>query len=280
MTLRFALVAAVALTALATMPVAGPAAAAPAAKAKAPAASKAKTGAHPDLTGTWDNGNGVPFTDGAKDAKGNICVLNCGRERTADEKAMVANTMAPEVIPYKPELVAKVAELRKTQVTNDPALRCGNPGVPRIGMPDQIIQTPTRTIFLYDDLSGSFWRIVPTNTRKHREDSEQSLLGDSIGWWEGDTFVVESVNFDDSSWLTDNGAFHSDKMKVTERFRRDGKKLYYEAFIDDPEVLTKVWAKRPRFAVLTDSDLLEPPPCVEQSIANMKDLSDFHSNPR
>ncbi len=233
-----------------------------------------------DLTGTWDNGNGVPFVDGKMDDKGNVCVLRCGGPEDPEKAAFVASIMQPEVIPYKPEHRAKVAELRRTQVTTDPALRCGNPGVPRIGMPDQIVQTPTRMVFLYDDLSGSFWRVVPTDTRKHREDSEPSLLGDAVGWWEGDTFVVESVNFTDESWLTDNGAFHSDKMKVTERFRRDGEKLHYEAIVEDPEVLSEPWKKRPRYAKLIKGDLLQPPPCVEQSIASMPDLSDFHPNPR
>jgi len=278
MTLRSIFIATAAVCALATAPAIAQTAPKPKAPAKAAPARVNK--ANLDLTGAWDNGGGVPFIDGAKDEKGNICVLNCGKARSPEEAARVSNVMAPEQIPYKPELVAKVAELRKTQVTTDPALRCGNPGVPRIGMPDQIFQTPGKTVFLYDDLSGSFWRIIPTNTRKHREDSEPNVLGDSVGWWEGDTFVVETTDLTDESWLTDNGAFHSDKIKVLEKFRRDGKTLHYEVFVEDPEVLTKVWAKRPRTATLMNADLLQPAPCVEQSIQNMKDLSDFHPNPR
>lgn len=102
---------------------------------------------------------------------------------------------------YKPEFQARFAELNKTQLTSDPALRCANPGLPRIGWPAKIVQSDKQFIFLYDDLNGSFWRIVPLD-KPHRADVDPSRLGDAVGRWEGDTLVVETVRFDDSSWLT------------------------------------------------------------------------------
>ncbi len=233
-----------------------------------------------DLNGRWDNGDGVSFVDSSVDAKGNICVRYCGQTLSEEEKAKVAEVRRVNMPKYKPEFTAKVEELHKTQVTTDPALRCGNPGLPRIGMPDQIVQTKDRMFFLYDDLSGAFFRIIPTNTRKHREDADPSTFGDAVAWWEGDTLVVESINFDDSTWLTDNGAFHTDRMKVTERLQRKGQTLHWQATVEDPGVLAEPWKSNPRTAKFTTEDLLEAPPCVEQSIAKMPDLSDFHTNVR
>ena len=71
-------------------------------------------------------------------------------------------------------------------------LRCVAPGVPRIGPPDKIVQRAGEAVFLYEDVSGSFFRIVPTDGRPHPTNNEPSFLGDAVGHWEGDTLVVET----------------------------------------------------------------------------------------
>ena len=72
-------------------------------------------------------------------------------------------------------------------------------------------------MFLYEDVSGPFFRIVPLSRDVKRLDDSESYLGDAYGRWEGDTLVVETTNFNDLTWLTDDGSFHTDKLKVTER---------------------------------------------------------------
>ncbi|HLF11252.1 MAG TPA: hypothetical protein VJA26_08550, partial [Gammaproteobacteria bacterium] len=180
---------------------------------------------------------------------------------------------------YRPEFAAKVADLRERQVEEDPVLRCFAPGVPRIGPPDKIVQREGEVVFLYDDVSGGFFRIVPTDGRAHRTDSEPSFLGDAIGRWEGDTLVVETVNFNDQTWLTDDGAFHTADLRVVERLRRNGETLEWSAIAYDPAVLTEPWELRPRTAHLTDLELVEAPPCIERDLDHMVDDS-HHPNPR
>jgi hypothetical protein len=235
---------------------------------------------HPDLSGTWQNDAGVTFIASAKDAKGNICVINCPGAKTQAATGKPVTAPPPRTFPkYKPELLDRVAQLRKEQVKYDPALKCGNPGLPRIGPPMKIVQTGAQLIFLYDDLNGSFWRIVNLN-KPHREDAEQSLFGDSVGKWEGDTMVIETTSFNDVSWLTDNGAFHTENMKVVERIRPGAEGLEYQATVYDPEVLAEPWQMRLRKMAPARAELLESPPCVEMSIGKMTGDESFHDNPR
>jgi hypothetical protein len=70
-------------------------------------------------------------------------------------------------------------------------------------------------------------------------------MGQSIGRWEGETFVVEVRGFNDQTWFDRAGNFHSEALKVTERYTRTGPDhLEYEALIEDPEVFTRPWKIR------------------------------------
>jgi hypothetical protein len=180
---------------------------------------------------------------------------------------------------YKPQFLAKVKDLDKHQVDTDPVLRCKNPGLPRIGPPDKIVQQSNQIVFLYDDVSGAFWRIIPLDGRPHRTDVDPSYLGDSVGHWEGDTLVIEANQFNDESWLTDNGAFHTTDLKVTERLHRVGDTIEYQAVAEDLQVLTEPWKPKMRILKLTHTELLEPTPCVDQDLKHLVDDS-HHPNPR
>ena len=63
--------------------------------------------------------------------------------------------------------------------------------------------------------------------------------GHSLGRWEGNTLVVETVNFDDSTWLDGDGSFHSDALRVLERFTRKGDTLVWDVTAEDPKVFAK-----------------------------------------
>ena len=76
---------------------------------------------------------------------------------------------------YRPEFAARVADLDKRQVQEDPVLRCVAPGVPRIGPPDKIVQRAGEAVFLYEDVSGSFFRIVPTDGRPAPDEQRAEL---------------------------------------------------------------------------------------------------------
>lgn len=235
----------------------------------------------PDFSGAWTRGGvmGVPGPGirAINDARG-ICVINCGPAPEISGTGAPAGRPTVSFPTYKPEFKDKVAKLNKEQVTYDPALRCVNPGLPRIGPPDKIMQTPKEIAFLYDDLNGAFWRIIPLDGRGHREDAEQNFFGDSIGRWNGDTLVIETNSFSDESWLTDNGAFHTDEMTITEEISMAGAQLGYKVTVNDPKVLAEPWVKSANLNATKDP--LEPVPCIEKSIGQMTGIDSYHPNPR
>ncbi len=231
----------------------------------------------PDLNGTWENGGGIDFLKPQTLPDGSICVSNC--PPPPGQAAAARAPVVPDRPKYRPEAAAKVAELDRNQQKTDPVLRCRPPGVPRIGPPDKIVQTAREAVFLYEDVSGPFFRIVPLDGRSHRSDDSESFLGDAVGHWEGDTLVVVTGNFNDETWLTDNGAFHSSGLKVTERLTRNGSAIEYSSLVEDPKVLSEPWRPRPRRMVLTDVEMAEPAPCFDQDLQHMVDDS-YHSNPR
>jgi hypothetical protein len=62
-----------------------------------------------------------------------------------------------------------------------------------------------------------------------------------VGRWEGDTLVIDSISFIDTTWLGRGGFFHSDRMHVVEKFTRQGDTLIYDVTVEDPEVLVEPW---------------------------------------
>jgi hypothetical protein len=246
-------------------------------KSEAAASTPKMPDGKPDLNGTWDNGRST-FGFAANAGNVTTCVFGC-QPFGQGGGAAAGPRPGPDRPVYKPEFVSKVKMLDDQQVKLDPALYCKPPGLPRIGPPDKIVQTPGQIVFLYDDLSGAFFRIVPTDGRRHRADVDPTYLGDSVGHWEGDTLVIEATNFNDDSWLGDNGLFHTTNLKVTERLRRTGNTIAYTVTVEDPAVLAAPWVMRPRTLSLTDQDLIEPAPCVEKSLEHVVDGT-HHDNAR
>jgi hypothetical protein len=142
--------------------------------------------------------------------------------------------------------------------TNDPVYDCFPPGTPRVyfhPFPMEITHTPGRVLMLfeYDHLI----RQIYVDGREHRTDLAPMWMGDSIGRWEGDTLVVETVNFNDQTWLDRRGVPHSDQLRVTERIRRiDADNLQIDITIEDPIALTEPWIGQ-RFYSRTDWQIEE-----------------------
>jgi hypothetical protein len=134
-------------------------------------------------------------------------------------------------------------------------------------------------VFLYDDVNGSFFRIVPIDGRPHRKDLPRSYLGDAIGHWDGDTLIVETVNFNDDTWLLDNGAFHTKNLRVVERLHRVGDTIEYQATSYDPEVLVEPWSMPSQRLTITDQELEESARCEDHDVEHVIDGS-HHDNAR
>jgi hypothetical protein len=70
---------------------------------------------------------------------------------------------------------------------------------------------------------------------------ETTYLGYTVGRWEGDTLVLDSIKFNDATWFGRGGFFHSEDLHVVERFTRQGDVLLYDVTVEDPEVLVEPW---------------------------------------
>ncbi|HTI41439.1 MAG TPA: hypothetical protein VL693_06415 [Vicinamibacterales bacterium] len=247
-----------------------PAAAAAADPSKKPTPKLAD--GHPDLNGYWAISRGPDTPVNSEFGQRNPFIKR-GDWRNAKEAYA-----DPNQPPYKPELKAKVEELARTESKTDTAFFCKPGGVPRIGPPHAILQAPGMPIvFLYQLGAGNSFRQVPTDTREH-DDIALSIgnmyNGDSIGRWEGNTLVVETVGFIDETWIGIYGWFHSDKMKVVERISRVGDTLHYQATVEDPEIFTRPWTMNPWVSVKTNERIIENPPCVETDFDNLTSLDE------
>ena len=149
--------------------------------------------------------------------------------------------------------------------SNDPVYDCFPPGTPRVyfhPFPMEIIQLPGRTLILYEYHHSI--RQIYTDGRGHRTDLAPLWMGDSIGNWDGDTLVVETVNFNDKTWLDREGLPHSEELRLVERIRLiDEDTLGIDFTIDDPIAFTESWEGQ-RFYTRTDWDI-EDFACMERN---------------
>jgi hypothetical protein len=146
-------------------------------------------------------------------------------------------------IPYKPEALAKKLDNYKNRKTADPLGKCFFPGVPRImymEYPFQIFQTPEHVAITFE--WSQVHRLIYTNGKPALHEGYESWMGSSRGHWEGDTLVVSVVDHNAKTWFDMAGDFHSDALKVTERYTLvDKDTIRYDVTIEDPKTFTKSW---------------------------------------
>ena len=144
-------------------------------------------------------------------------------------------------IPYKPEAAAKKKDNQEKWLERDPEIKCYLPGVPRAAympQPFQILQSPS-ALFIAYQYDGAVRNIYLKDPGPAPVDS---WMGQSVARWDGDTLVVDASGFNDSTWFDRAGNFHSDQLKVTERYTRTAADVIsYEATITDPETFTRPW---------------------------------------
>ena len=149
-------------------------------------------------------------------------------------------------IPYLPNALIKKKQNEAEKDTADPLLKCYLPGTPRImymPFPFQIFQTPRQIGMLFEYVHAV--RTVYVDGTPHPSGHLDYWLGDSRGRWDGDTLVVDVVDFNGETWLDHAGNHHSDAMHVVEQFSFiDSDHLAYNATIDDPKVFSQPWTLR------------------------------------
>jgi len=151
------------------------------------------------------------------------------------------STDLPGELPYRPEALQLWQERKANLKKDDPAAYCLPNGVVRMtSLPYKIVQTPQVVVLLSEGNTHSFRRFF-LDGRAHNLDLEpNSWTGDSTAKWEGNTLVVDTIGFNDRTWLDDTGKPHSDQMHVIERYRRpDAGRLEIQYTIEDPKFLTK-----------------------------------------
>lgn len=160
---------------------------------------------------------------------------------------------------YRPEAMKLYNERKAGGGKDDPEKYCLPDGVVRItSLPYKIVQTPKLVLLLSEGNTHSYRRFF-LDGRPHNLDVEPVRWnGDSIGHWEGNTLVVDTIGFNDKSWLDSTGKPHSEALHVVERFRRpDLSHLDVGYTLEDPQAFTKPYSFTRVFTLVTDRDLRE-----------------------
>ena len=223
-------------------------------------APKARDG-KPDLTGIW---RAEPDPQGKPEGVEN--------EIFARYFVNIAKDLKPEQVVLHPSADMLFKERLQSQGKNAPEARCvpvGVPGINTFPTPFKIVEMPRLLIMLYE--KDTTYRQIFMDGRQLPRDPNPSFMGYSVGRWEADTLVVESVGFRDEGWLDRMGHPHSAQLHLTERFRRrDFGHLSIEITIDDPSTYATPLTYTQPAVLLPDTDLLEYY-CTE----NEKDVQHF-----
>ncbi|HEX7079615.1 MAG TPA: hypothetical protein VF329_01200 [Gammaproteobacteria bacterium] len=204
---------------------------------------------HPDLSGVWWGGADVGGPG-----------FRPGGNRSGEGPPTFTDL-------YQPWAKERAAQLSDK---DDPTLGCVptafgtlNVRLWDVGAVGQIVATPKFVVLLSETYHG--YQLVPTDGRPHRDAVPPSWRGDAVGHWEGDTFVVETQNFTDDTWIWAEGrvSFHSDALRIVERYRRvDADTLVVDATVYDPKVLTEPWVVPTQTLQLAPFDQLLPLNCT------------------
>jgi hypothetical protein len=208
-----------------------------------------RIGGHPDLTGNWAEFNIGWIGNYGSRRCGPTQEKPCTRatNQTEDFELYSPSRFGMLGRPlYKPEYWDKVQQLDMWTNKEDPVMTCQPLGLPRQGPSRRIFQTENDIVFLYGqfpDAGGGYpeFRVVPTDARQHGPDASyaNTYFGDTVGRWEGDTLVLDSIGFVDTTWIGRGGYFHSGEMHIVEKFRREGDAIFYDLTLEDPEVLAE-----------------------------------------
>ena len=215
----------------------------------------------PELSGIW---RAAPDPQGKPEGVENEIFPRYFRDLAKDLK--------PEEIELLPAADALFKGRLQSQGKNAPEAHCAPVGVPGIltfSLPFKIIQMSRLIVMLYE--KDTTYRQIFMDGRPLPDDPNPSFMGYSVGRWEADALVIESVGFKDAGWLDRIGHPHSEQLHLTERYRRrDFGHLLIEITINDPNTYAKPFTYTQPAILLPDTDLLEYF-CTE----NEKDVAHF-----
>jgi hypothetical protein len=169
------------------------------------------------------------------------------------------STVLPSDPSYQPAYQKVYEERKANKRKEDPERFCLPNGAVRINpLPYKIVQRSNQVLLLWEGNTHSYRRFF-LDGRSHNLDIEpESWTGQSIGKWDGDTLVVDTIGFNDKTWLDSTGKPHSDAMHLTERYNRPNLgHLNVELTIDDPKALTKPYTFTRTFTLAPSWELQE-----------------------
>ena len=226
---------------------------------------------NPDLNGIWQAMGSAHWDieDHSVDPGPYPTLLGTWGVQPAGQSVLVGGGR----IPYQDWALDKRRENRETRLTmnpdelstqGDPEAKCMMPGIPRatyLPFPFQIVQTRSKILVAYQFNVAK--RTI--HLENHTEAPIDFWMGWSNGHWEGDTLVVEVTGFNGLTWLDRAGNFHSEALRVVERFTPiSPHHLMYEATLEDPNVYTEPWTIRmPLYRRLEDNAQLLEFRCVD-----------------
>jgi hypothetical protein len=221
-------------------------------------APKAADG-HPDLSGIWDlrgtGGRGGP--NGPGGGKGKAPELPPGTPPNATFKNIGSGFK--DGLPMLPWAADLVKSRRAENSKDNPDAHCLPLGLMQLHMhpqPRKIIQTPGLVVILYEAQGGI--RQIFTDGRPLPQDAEPWWYGYSVGHWEDDALVVETVGFRNDVWLDIDGTPLTESGKMTERIKRlNYGTLQTDVTIEDPKAFSKPFTVRVTHRLLPDTDLIE-----------------------
>jgi len=196
-------------------------------------------------------------SDGRPDLSGVWCRPGCGLELLPEGGELVTGTIAgnrgtppapnPNA-PERPQYLPGILENRPPPPTNPVLVGCLPPTVPGITgspFPFEIVQTPAKIYFMYE--IHHWFRIIPVG--KRYEDTDPGYMGDAFARWDGDTLVIDVVNFNDQVSMG-----HGATQHVVERYTpsADGQSIAYTATVSNPKTLVKPYTTRVRLTRLSD----------------------------
>ena len=171
----------------------------------------------------------------------------------------LAADLKPGEVPLQPWAQALYQERIETNGKDHPGVRCWPSGIPeKNNIPDglKVVQTPDLMIFLHE--SRTIYRQIFTDGRPLPKDAQPAWMGYSVGRWDGETLVVDTIGQNGKTWLDMRGLPATEALHVTERFTRPTiGRVYIDVTIDDPKAYARPWNVRLSWDLQPDTDLIE-----------------------
>ena len=185
------------------------------------------------------------------------CGSKCDDTQISREFINIASSLKTP-LPYQ-KWAADIVAKRRVEQGLDPNVHCMPRGAPRLWTDDyykRVFEVPGRILMLNE--RNMQWRQIFTDGRPLPKDPNPTWNGYSVGHWEGDTMVVETIGFRDDLWLDASGNPLTDQAKMTERIRRPTYGLLQvEITINDPKAYTAPWTVTIDQPLVLDSELID-----------------------